>query len=115
MTLLISMLLILISVLWPCSGDQVQTASAADQVYGCGYELLQIRTGYNVGRKAARGPIVVGTDESLRAEFIEVFGGMKGELGARLRQAMDRTADDVEKDCASGGATWKAIRHLAYM
>jgi hypothetical protein len=102
-------------VLWPCSGDQVQTANVADQIYSCGYELLQIRNGYNVGRKTARGPIVTGTDEALRTEFVEVFSGMKGDLGARLRRGMEKVADDVEKDCAQGGASWQAMRRLANM
>lgn len=57
----------------------------------------------------------MGTNEALRTEFVEVFGGMQGELGSRLRRGMEKVADDVEKDCAPGGGTWQAIRRLASM
>lgn len=98
-------------VLWPGSCDQVQTSSAASELYGCAYELLQIRNGYNIGRKTARGPTVHGTEAAIRAEFSEVFGGMRGELGARLRRGMERLADKVDLD-SSSGESWQAMRRL---
>jgi hypothetical protein len=80
----------------------VQTASAASKLYGCAHELLQIRNGDNIGRKTARGPTVIGTAAAIRAEFSEVFEGLKGEFGAHLTQGMQKLADEVDKDAESG-------------
>lgn len=47
----------------------------------------------------------------MRAEFLKVFGGMKGELGARLRRGMERLADEVDRDLSSG-ESWQAMTRL---
>ena len=90
--------------MWPAGFDQPYIANEIDQL-GCGYELLQIRAGPNVGRPCARnGVIPEGSSEALRAEFLKVFADMDSDLIRRLRTRVVEVRETILKDWATGGS-----------
>lgn len=45
---------------------------------------------------------VHGTEDAIRDEFTRVFDGMQGELGAMLRERVERMKVEVEEDRTCG-------------
>ena len=75
-----------------------------------------MRNGYNVGRKTALGSLVVGTEEAMSLEFTNVIGGiLRGELGFELRRSIQSLSEEVVKDAAPGGWSYRALQRLAAM
>jgi hypothetical protein len=98
---------------WPGAVDQVFIALEMSQTHKVAFELLQIRTEYNIGRPTIRGPTVVGTDAAMREELIEVFGKMNGPEGQELRRNVRAMRDVMVKSCRTeGGRSYKAMQAL---
>ena len=88
--------------IWPAGYDQPYIANEIDKL-GCGYELLQIRRGPNVGRPCARNGIVpIDTPQALKDEFRRVFADFEGELMSKLRIRVEEVREIVAKDKESG-------------
>ncbi|CAD6579906.1 MAG: hypothetical protein TREMPRED_002607, partial [Tremellales sp. Tagirdzhanova-0007] len=101
-------------IFWPGSADQTQTANALTHIYDVGIELLQVRNGYNIGRRTALGVLVENTKDSLTKEFREIFHGMmRGKMGERKRDNMEKLADQMREDSDSGLSQKEMLRLVA--
>ncbi|WVQ99615.1 hypothetical protein IAU59_006751 [Kwoniella sp. CBS 9459] len=83
---------------WPCDADQVWIANSLSAIHGAGYEFLQIRNGPSIGRTTYSGVKVEGTDEAIRKEFTDVFGGLEGQFGQKLREGVERVGKHMDED-----------------
>ncbi|WVF71255.1 hypothetical protein IAT40_006057 [Kwoniella sp. CBS 6097] len=83
---------------WPCDADQVWIANSLSKIHGAGYEFLQIRNGPSIGRTTYSGVNVEGTKEAIRKELEEVFGGLDGEFGKKLREGAKRVGKQMDED-----------------
>ena len=81
------------------------------QVYHAGFEILQCRVGYNIGRPIYRGGTVQGTDEAVRAEMSEVFRKVRGRDGTEVRKGMERL-HEIVVESRQKGQTCKALAKL---
>ncbi|KAJ7436023.1 hypothetical protein FB451DRAFT_1344681 [Mycena latifolia] len=72
-------------IIWPTNAEQPINAallsSGADAV---AFELLQVRTGPQLGPSLRGGPKITGTVEDASAEFAATFTAARGQEGARL-------------------------------
>ena len=102
------------TVFWPGSGDQPATSISLTHEFKVGIELLQIRNGFNVGRRTALGVLVEGTEQSMRKEFHDVFEGMmRGEMGKTCRVNVEQLAEEMKADSSESGESTKEMRRLA--
>ena len=98
---------------WPGAVDQVFIALEMSQTHRVAFELLQIRTEYNIGRPTMRGPIVIGTAEAQAAEFRDVFTRMQGPEGEQMRERVRAMRDVMVQSCRTeGGRSYKAMQEL---
>lgn len=73
-------------------------ASALSQPpFSAAFELIQIRTGPNVGRPVYRGGFVEGTDAAIREEMRDVFARARGPEGEEKRRNMAALRELVNK------------------
>ena len=75
------------------------------------FELLQIRTGHNIGRKTATGVFVEGTEEAIRKEFKAVFGTLSGPEGEKIRKRAKKIQLQIKEDVKSG-ASYRQMMEL---
>ena len=76
--------------------------------------MLQVRNGYNIGRRTALGVLVEGTEESMSKEFREVLHGMiRGKMGELKRENMEKLADQMREDSDSGSSKEELLRLIA--
>jgi len=88
-------------VVWPGGWDQPHVASEVCEL-GIARELIQVRTGHNVGRETACGILVKGTDEAIVKEMEEVFMYMISEDGDVMRERCEQVRKMVAEDMESG-------------
>jgi len=100
-------------IMWPGAWDQPFIASQLSAA-GVAYELVQPRTGHNIGRRTARGVVVKGTTEAIRAEMEAVFLSASGKDGDEMRARMKALGERVREDCDHGEAkaSMIALGHL---
>ena len=81
--------------------------------YSAAFELIQLRTGPNVGRPVMRGGFVKGTDEAIRTEMRDVFARARGEEGEEKRRNMLKLRDIVRQSTfEETGLSWDAMNRL---
>ena len=98
---------------WPGAVDQVTIALELSTVHEIAFELLQVRTEYNIGRKTARGPVVVGTPEAMREEMVDVFTKMQGAEGQEMRKRVKAMREVMVRSCRTeGGRSYEAMKSL---
>ena len=84
-------------VIWPGGWDQPFIAN--ELVHrGIALELVQIRTGLNIGRTMARGTKIVGTPKAIKDEMEE------------MRMRVQRMKGEVIKDMQEGGSMRNMMR-----
>ena len=76
-----------------------------------GIELVQGRSGRNVGRRTALGQTIKGTPEALGAELVEVLDSMRGDKGKAMRLRARQVRQELVKDMSDGGA-WRTMWDL---
>ncbi|GAB1522444.1 hypothetical protein RhiTH_005561 [Rhizoctonia solani] len=75
-------------IFWPFASDQPTNAVQIATLHDCGFELLQVRTGparskaYQNGREVE----IVGTDDAVGKEIIEILQLSKGPMGEHQRR-----------------------------
>jgi S-adenosylmethionine:diacylglycerol 3-amino-3-carboxypropyl transferase len=89
------------AVVWPGGWDQPHVASEVCQL-GIARELVQVRTGHNIGRETARGILVEGTDEAIALEMEEVFRFMVSEQAERMMKRCEEVRELVKEDMERG-------------
>ena len=75
-------------------------------------ELLQVRNGYNIGRRTASGVFVHGTVDAMREEFHRVLLDIQGEVGKGLRNRVEEMAREMRDDLEFGESK-RALMRLA--
>lgn len=88
--------------MWPVAYDQPAIAAQMSLTHDAAFELINTRTGVNVGKPTARGVMCEGTDEALRKEMKDVFERMRGEEGERKRRNMLGLREKYRKSRESG-------------
>ena len=71
---------------------------------GIAQELIQVRTGHNIGRKTALGFMVHGKEETIKREMEDVLLGLTREGGERMRREAAQVRDEIREDVESGGS-----------
>ena len=100
-------------VAWPGAWDQPFIASQLVSL-GIAIELVQVRSGHNIGRRTARGVLVKGTTEGIREEIEQVFGMLMGAEGKKMRLRAKELQKRVVEDSEVGEAR-SGMEKLGYI
>ena len=90
-----------IPVIWPGGWDQPFIANELVHL-GIALELVQVRTGLNVGRTMARGCLIEGTDQAIKREMTEVVQVISSDKGDVMRRRAEEVKELTLKDMESG-------------
>ena len=99
-----------VSVVWPGGWDQPLVASEVREL-GVARELVQVRTGYNIGQQTARSVLAEGTDEAIKREMEEVVEFMISEKTDGMRERCKEVKKMVIEDMESG-KSWENMMAL---
>ena len=97
-------------VVWPAAWDQPHIANELVHL-GIAIELVQFRTGRNVGRTMARGTKIIGTFEAMQQELQEAFKTMRSEKGDEMRKRAREVMGTVRKDMQEG-KSWENMMKI---
>ena len=81
--------------MWPGGWDQPFVANELDSL-GVAHELVQVRTGHNVGKVTAKGVKVVGTDEAFKEELALALSKLN-TMRERCRTVGAAVIEDMEQ------------------
>lgn len=84
--------------------------------YKAGIDLKQVKCFYGIGEKPTvlyDGTKLIGTEEAIKDEMIDLWGKLKGELGKELYEGMGALRKTCEKSCSEGGASRQAMIDFA--
>ncbi|KAJ7688178.1 hypothetical protein B0H17DRAFT_1203182 [Mycena rosella] len=99
-------------IVWPTAGDQTTNAALLSSgAHPVALELMQVRTGAQLGPSLRTTAPVTGTVEAAAAELTAAFGAARGPLGATLRENAEKMARSLRE--ARKGDVGKEIRRLA--
>ncbi|KAJ7780422.1 hypothetical protein B0H14DRAFT_2538394 [Mycena olivaceomarginata] len=97
-------------IVWPIGGEQpINAAFLSSDPNPVAFELLQIRTGPQLGPSLRGGPRITGTVIDATEEFKATFDAARGARGATLRSNVIRLAEAL-KESAAGEASEEIIR-----
>lgn len=94
--------------MWPGANDHPYIANQLSHL-GCAFELLQERTGPNIGQTTARGVYIDGSEAAQARELKQVLTDAFGEPDQRMREEMGKLRIRVEEDMTHGDA-WKVMQ-----
>ncbi|KAG8879662.1 hypothetical protein FRB98_005572 [Tulasnella sp. 332] len=102
-------------ILWPIAFDHPYISAVVTREAKVAFELLQVRTGVNVGRPTAgTGTTVTGTDASIREEMRSVFEAMSGQAGKELRDNV-KVLQKVFRDSHKSGGARQAMERFGHI
>ncbi|KAG9012068.1 hypothetical protein FRB93_002211 [Tulasnella sp. JGI-2019a] len=102
-------------ILWPIAYDQPYIAAVLTRKHKVAFELLQVRTGINVGRPTAgSGTIVLGTDAAIREEMRSVLTLTRGEDAEALRSNM-KVLQRAFKESHDSGTARQAMERFGHI
>ncbi|KAE9390985.1 UDP-Glycosyltransferase/glycogen phosphorylase [Gymnopus androsaceus JB14] len=91
-------------VLWPLTVDQPLIANQLSVGLKLAYELIQVRNGESIGRRAHRGPAVHGTSEAIEQEMKDVWKLMRSEDGDKMRERVIAFSKAMKEEYRNGTA-----------
>ncbi|KAF9002947.1 UDP-Glycosyltransferase/glycogen phosphorylase [Cyathus striatus] len=103
---------------WPLFADQPVLSILVSQVYGCGYELSQVRLGYGLKYRASTGQTPTGTIEDVTSEAKEVFqkAFFNKDERAKIDANVAKMADSLDAAWEEGGeARDNSLKLLKYI
>ncbi|KAA1470687.1 UDP-Glycosyltransferase/glycogen phosphorylase [Dentipellis sp. KUC8613] len=103
---------------WPLFADQPVLSILVSQVYGCGYELGEVRCGFGLEYRASTDRKPTGTIEDITKEATEVItkAFFNKEERAKIDRNVDKMADTLNAAWNEGGeAREDALALLKFM
>ncbi|KZO93058.1 glycosyltransferase family 1 protein [Calocera viscosa TUFC12733] len=101
---------------WPFTADQPQHALWLSEVLDSAFELLQIRTGVAQQMKALRGgpegTTILGTEDAIKQELVDVLTQARGQLGVRKRHNATAAREKLLHAEEAAGSVKKALDEL---
>ncbi|KAJ7610449.1 hypothetical protein FB45DRAFT_844579 [Roridomyces roridus] len=99
-------------IMWPTNAEQpVNAALLSQEPNPVAIELLQVRTGRQLGPSLRAGPVITGTVEDATKEFVETFEKTRGERGAFITTNAVKMAKALRE--ARKGEAAQEIKRLA--
>ncbi|KAJ7751878.1 hypothetical protein DFH07DRAFT_825755 [Mycena maculata] len=101
-------------IIWPTNAEQpVNAALLSSEPNPVAIELLQVRTGPQLGPSLRGGPTITGTVDDASAEFRAAFDAARGARGAVLTANARRLAKAL-REARAGEASQELIRLAAF-